>query len=347
MRTQHIQTYTQSSWRARGLHAHEAAFTHTHTCVCAHMYIHISIQTHPWVRAQFLEALLDKGVTGIVRVGGRSRSERLGPLNLRELARQGVRQRLSSSEMRQRGRLREEQEELDGKRRRLGQLLASVLTCGMVGGMRSGEQLEIAMAATDALWVPRVRSAQRQAEAREQQQRAARARRGPQEERDQAEQAEQAAAAAAQKQWRALKEWEEKVVRQLEVHLQAEQPEMHQQLCWTSGQQSLRRWLSGDGWVECGMAVGLPSESAAAVTAAAIAMSGSASALGPEYLSFHWAWMRAGAAGLGVHVISRVQVRQIWMRAQHVQCRRGRAGCACSRCSVGAAGLDESAACAV
>ena len=37
----------------------------------------------------FLESLLDKGITKIVRIGGRSRSDRLSEYNLRELARSG------------------------------------------------------------------------------------------------------------------------------------------------------------------------------------------------------------------------------------------------------------------
>jgi len=51
MRTQHIQTYTQSSWRARGLHAHEAAFTHTHMCVRTHVYPYIYTDTPMGARA--------------------------------------------------------------------------------------------------------------------------------------------------------------------------------------------------------------------------------------------------------------------------------------------------------
>ncbi len=37
----------------------------------------------------FLESLLDKGITKIVRIGGRSRSDRLSEYNLRELDRSG------------------------------------------------------------------------------------------------------------------------------------------------------------------------------------------------------------------------------------------------------------------
>lgn len=36
----------------------------------------------PFHHTQFLEAMLDKGIKEIVRVGGRSKSDKLGPFNL-------------------------------------------------------------------------------------------------------------------------------------------------------------------------------------------------------------------------------------------------------------------------
>jgi Rad3-related DNA helicase len=57
---------------------------------------------------QFLEALLDKGVKDIVRIGGRSKSERLQPYNLKELVMQKRGQLVKSSASRRVGQVDED-----------------------------------------------------------------------------------------------------------------------------------------------------------------------------------------------------------------------------------------------
>ncbi|KAF5840887.1 hypothetical protein DUNSADRAFT_15255 [Dunaliella salina] len=94
---------------------------------------------------QFLEALLNKGIEQIVRVGGRSRSRKLEPKNLRELARNT--QAASQAERRQEWRLRQEFEELKAQAQHLNSQQARMLsTSGMALGGQS--ELRDAMAGT-------------------------------------------------------------------------------------------------------------------------------------------------------------------------------------------------------
>ena len=81
---------------------------------------------------QFLEALLDKGITDIVRIGSRSRSDRMEQYNMRQLVKQ-QQGRLSRVEGRRMYNVIEEVKNVEAEAARLGGLLA---------GMASLQQLE-------------------------------------------------------------------------------------------------------------------------------------------------------------------------------------------------------------
>lgn len=73
---------------------------------------------------QFLEALLDKGITDIVRIGSRSKSKRLEQYNLRELDQKSRGSTLTLSENRRLSLVHRELELVQGRIRELAELLA-------------------------------------------------------------------------------------------------------------------------------------------------------------------------------------------------------------------------------
>eukprot|EP00775_Hariotina_reticulata_P004273 gene4273-4526_t len=73
---------------------------------------------------QFLEALLDKGITDIVRIGSRSKSKRLEEYNLKEKARKARSQSFSTAEARRFGAVHSELESVDAQIKGLADKLA-------------------------------------------------------------------------------------------------------------------------------------------------------------------------------------------------------------------------------
>jgi hypothetical protein len=114
---------------------------------------------------QFLEALLDKGIQGIIRVGGRSRSDRLAALNLRNVAAVPWRNPakappaspqnpaapiMSLAASRRFYALKDEAREKGGRGHQLMQLLRDMLTAEMVAG--HGASLAAAMELEGQHW---------------------------------------------------------------------------------------------------------------------------------------------------------------------------------------------------
>jgi len=77
---------------------------------------------------QFLEALLDKGIQEIVRIGSRSKSKRLEQYNLRELENKTRGQNLSLAENRRFSLLHRELEQVQERAEQLAELLTSSLS---------------------------------------------------------------------------------------------------------------------------------------------------------------------------------------------------------------------------
>jgi hypothetical protein len=142
---------------------------------------------------QFLESLLDKGITEIVRIGSRSKSKRLEQYNLRELAAKTRGQTLNPAESRRFGALHAELESAQNRVEYLAQLLrvtglpagaaaagaSSSTASGSAGGNGSKGHASAAAAAAakaqaaNEAWVKRSKQLQEQQERAKQQRLAA------------------------------------------------------------------------------------------------------------------------------------------------------------------------------